>query len=165
MTITDFLNELRQETQPTRNLLARVPQPKLDWRPHEKSMTLGQLAMHVASLPGAIANLSLQPSLDVNWEIPRPSASSVEEILSKLDESVSSAATLIENMEEDSLTLPWRMMDGEREIFAIPRGALLRSILFNHWYHHRGQLTVYLRLLDVPLPSIYGATADEIPFL
>ena len=164
MTTNDILNELRQETQATRIVLARVPQSKLDWKPHEHSMTLGQLAMHIASLPEAIANLSLQPSFDVNFNIPRPGANSVEEILALLDQSVSSAETLLGTMDDEALNLPWRMMQGDRELFAIPRAALLRSVMLNHWYHHRGQLTVYLRLLDVPLPVIYGATADEIPF-
>jgi len=164
ITTTDLLIELEQESQMTRRALERVPPSMLDWSPHEKSMTLGQLAMHVASLPGAIANLSQQPTFDVRTKIPRPGASSVDEILSTHDKSVTVAKTLLSQMDDDSLNVPWRMMNEDRELMAIPRGALLRSVMLNHWYHHRGQLTVYLRLTGTPVPAIYGASADEIPF-
>jgi uncharacterized damage-inducible protein DinB len=164
MTVDDLLMELEQETPATRRVLERVPTDQLAWRPHEKSLTLGQLALHVATLPAAIAGLSTKPSMDVRTQIPRPQPSSTDEIVSAFDDCVAQAKTIIGGMTDNALSSPWRMMLDEQEIAQMPRGALLRSILLNHWYHHRGQLTVYLRELDIPVPAIYGASADETPF-
>ena len=165
VTINDFLEELENEAAATRRLLERVPNDKMGWRPHEKSMTLGQLAMHIAILPASIAKVALQPEFDISTVVPRPQASSSAELLSALEQSVAEAKKLLGGMDESRLAEKWRMMSGEREVFAIPRAAFLRSVMLNHWYHHRGQLTVYLRENDVPLPSTYGDTADENPFL
>src|SRR5215210_6997512 len=164
LTIDDLLQELEQEVPPTRRALERVPEDRLDWKPHEKSMTLGVLAMHVASLPGVIAELSVQPSFDVRTPVPRPSATSVAELVGTLDQSVARARTVLRGMDDASLALPWKMMNGAQQIFAVPRGGLLRSVMLNHWYHHRGQLTVYLRETGALVPAIYGASADEKPF-
>ncbi len=159
-TMQELLQELEQEARSTRRVLERVPEERLDWRPHEKSLTLGQLAMHVAAIPGRIAELATRETFDVRTQIPRPSAASAAELLDTLDRSVAEAKARLGGMRDAELATPWRMTRDGRELMTIPRGALLRTILFNHWYHHRGQLTVYLRLLDVPLPSIYGPTAD-----
>ncbi len=163
MTIKELLQELNQEAQATRRVLERVPKTKLEWRPHEKSMTLGQLALHVATLPGAIAELSTLASFDVNTEIPRPGARSVAELTGALERSLTKARTLLGAMDDAALASPWRMVDGDREVVTLPRGALLRSVMLNHLYHHRGQLTVYLRLTGASVPAIYGASADETP--
>lgn len=163
LTIDDLLQELEHEAQSTRRVLERVPADHLDWKPHPKSLTLGQLAMHVATLPGAIAELSTRPGLDVKTEIPRPGAGSVAELLSALDGSLARAKAVLRDMDDAALASPWRMMDGDREMASVPRGGLLRSILLNHWYHHRGQLTVYLRQTGALVPAIYGASADEVP--
>lgn len=163
MTVADLLLELEQEAQATRRILERVPDERLEWTPHQKSMTLGQLAMHIANLPGAIAEVSRE-SFDVNTVIPRPPAASTRQVLRTLDESLARARSVLEAVEDAELLSPWRMMKGEEVIFAITRGELLRSVMLNHWYHHRGQLTVYLRLLDVPVPAIYGDSADERVF-
>jgi len=165
MTIHDLLQELEEEAQTTRRVLARVREDQLRWTPHEKSMTLGQLAMHVASVPGAIARISTQPTFDVKTEIPRPSATSVAELLTVLDESVARAKAILNEMDDAALLSPWRMVDGDREIAVISRGALFRSVMLNHWYHHRGQLTVYLRQTGSLVPAIYGPSADENPFM
>jgi len=164
MAIHDLLQELKEEAQMTRRVLERVREDQLRWAPHEKSMTLGQLAMHVASIPGAIAELSTQPTFDVKTEIPRPAATSVAELLTVLDESVARAKTILREMDDAALLSPWRMVDGDQEVAVISRGALLRSIMLNHWYHHRGQLTVYLRQTGSLVPAIYGPSADENPF-
>ncbi|MDZ7343520.1 MAG: DinB family protein [candidate division KSB1 bacterium] len=164
MTINDLLQELEEEAQTTRRVLARVREDQLGWAPHEKSMTLGQLAMHVASVPGAIAGISTQPTFEVKTPIPRPSATSVAELLKRLDESVARAKAILREMGDAALLSPWRMVDGDQEVAVISRGALLRSIMLNHWYHHRGQLTVYLRQTGSLVPAIYGASADENPF-
>ena len=165
VTIQDFLEELENEAAATRRLLERVPEAKMDWRPHEKSMTLGQLAMHIAILPASIARVSMQSEFDIGTVVPRPQAGSTAELLTALEQSVVEAKKLLGSMNESMLADNLRMMSGEREVFAIPRAAFLRSVMLNHWYHHRGQLTVYLRENDVPLPSVYGDTADENPFL
>lgn len=163
MTIEEIIGELDQESDNTRKILERVPPDHLGWRPHEKSMTMGQLAFHVAKIPGAIAEISAQPSFDVTFRVPRPEATSVSELLETLTESVGQAKAILNKMTDADLGTPWRMMNGEQELFAIPRGAFLRSVMLNHWYHHRGQLTVYLRQTGALLPAIYGDTADEKP--
>jgi uncharacterized damage-inducible protein DinB len=165
MTIHELLQELEEEAQMTRRVLARVREDQLNWKPHEKSMTLGQLAMHVAAVPGAIAGISTQPAFDVKTEIPRPSATSIAELLARLDESVAQAKAILREMNDAALLSPWRMVDGDQEVAVISRGALLRSIMLNHWYHHRGQLTVYLRQTGSLVPAIYGPSADENPFM
>jgi uncharacterized damage-inducible protein DinB len=157
-------DELLQESKATRRLLERVPADKMGWKPHEKSMTLGQLATHVATLPGGISRMAQSDEFDVaNAKPPQPKES-VEEILAAFDAGVESAAGYLGGMNMDAAQVHWRMVMGGKEIFGMPRIAMLRSILLNHLYHHRGQLTVYLRLLDVPLPMVYGPSADENPF-
>jgi uncharacterized damage-inducible protein DinB len=164
VTVADLLEELEQEAVVTRKVLERVPESQLDWRPHEKSMTLGQLSMHVAIVPGAIAEIAMQPTFDINTAGARPSATSISELITTLERSVAKARKLLGSMDQDMLDSTWRLMAGEKEIFAIPRAAFLRSVMLNHWYHHRGQLTVYLRQTGAAVPSVYGDTADENPF-
>ncbi len=126
-------------------------------------MSLGQLALHVATVPGAIAELSqISPFPLPKFE--QPSASSAAELVPALDESIAKAQTILRGMDEADFGKIWRVVDGDREVLAIPVGAMLRSIMLNHWYHHRGQLSVYLRQVGVPVPSIYGPSADENPF-
>jgi uncharacterized damage-inducible protein DinB len=162
--IKELVQELDQETGSTRETLKRIPENKLGWRPHPKSLSLGQLAMHVATLPRAIADISTRTDFQVGTPIPRPGAATIAELLEALDESVASASRTLESMTDDDLHKPWRMMRGDVEVGALPRGAFLRSILFNHWYHHRGQLTVYLRETGALVPAIYGPSADQNPF-
>jgi uncharacterized damage-inducible protein DinB len=123
--------------------------------------TLGELARHVAIVPGAVAELiaSQSPAQVPTFTDPSPKRAS--ELIPTLDQSIAKAKKVLGGMDDASLMATWRMLQGERELFAVPRLALLRSIMLNHWYHHRGQLTVYLRELDVPIPSIYGPSADE----
>jgi uncharacterized damage-inducible protein DinB len=164
LSVADLTLELAQEAQGTRRILERVPEERLDWTPHEKSMTLGQLAMHIAIIPGNIAGISRNASFDVRTVIPRPTATATGEILRRLDESLAQARSILSAFDDGDLLAPWRMMNGEEVIFAITRGELLRTVMLNHWYHHRGQLGVYLRLLDVAVPAIYGPSADEKMF-
>ena len=163
-TIAELLRELETEADATRRVLERVPEDRLEWRPHPRSMTLGELAMHVAVVPGAIAELALLPAFEVNTPVPRPGASGTAELLAALGDSLAKVRRALAGMDDAALDLPWRMMDGDREVMAITRGALLRSVMLNHWYHHRGQLTVYLRLTGAPVPAVYGPSADENPF-
>ena len=162
-TIEVLLQELEQEAQTTRRVLERVPGDRLAWKPHDKSMSLGQLALHVATIPGAIAELSKMSPFPLP-KFDQPSATSAAELPAALDQSIAKARTILRQMNEADLAKTWRVVDGDREVMAIPVGALLRSIMLNHWYHHRGQLSVYLRQVGVPVPSIYGPSADENPF-
>jgi uncharacterized damage-inducible protein DinB len=163
--IDSILQELEQETQTTRRVLERVPQDQLTWRPHEKSRTLGQLALHIATVPGGVAELAASRSpAQVPSFADDPSPKSASELIPALDQSIAKAKSVLGGMDDAALMGTWRLMHGDRELFAIPRVAFLRSVMLNHWYHHRGQLTVYLRELGVPIPSIYGPSADENPF-
>jgi len=158
-----YLQELEQEAQTTRRVLERVPNDKLDWKPHAKSMSLGQLALHVATTPGGVAEIACQPSIELPG-FSHPSATSASELVPALEQSVARAKELLSGLDDSALAATWRVVDGNREVMALPRAAVLRAIMLNHWYHHRGQLSVYLRQLDVPVPSIYGPSADENPF-
>ena len=158
-----LLQELEQEAQTTRRVLERVPDDRLAWKPHDKSMSLGQLALHIASVPGAIAEISqISPFPLPKFE--QPSAASAAELIPALEESLGKARTILRRLDDADLAKIWRVVDGDREVMTIPVGAVLRSIMLNHWYHHRGQLSVYLRQVGVPVPSIYGPSADENPF-
>jgi len=160
-----MLHEFREEAAITKRVLDRVPADKLTWKPHAKSMTLGQLAGHIAAIPGRISRMAQQDSFDVlkGSFVPAQPAS-LEEILSTLEQGVRDAEQILQSLTEEQLAGTFRLMKGERELFSQPRTAILRTILLNHWYHHRGQLSVYLRLLEVPLPVIYGRSADTDPF-
>ena len=163
--IEPLLAEMNMEAATTRRVLDRVPGDRLDWRPHPKSLTLGELATHVATIPGNVTKLLSANEVDMGtikfegW-VTRPS----EELPGALDESVAAARAWLSGLDEASAHATWRAHRGGKELFSAPRMALVRSLMLNHWYHHRGQLTVYLRQLDIPLPSVYGPTADENPF-
>jgi uncharacterized damage-inducible protein DinB len=160
-----MLNEFREETAITRRVLDRVPADKLSWRPHPKSMSLGQLCLHVASIPGALSKIAQLEEFDAaqaNFNAPAPS--DMKEIHAALDQSIQSAEECLSGLSDKQAMGPWRLTVNGKEIFTKPRGGVLRSIMLNHWYHHRGQLSVYLRLLEVPVPVIYGRSADENPF-
>jgi len=162
--IDGLLQELEQEARTTRRVLERVPEDRLSWRPHPTARTLGELALHVAIVPGAIAELAASPS---PAQVPRfadPSPKAASELIPALDAAIGKARKALGAMDDASLAATWRLMLGDRELFAIPRVAFLRSTMLNHWYHHRGQLSVYLRQLGVKIPSIYGPSADENPF-
>jgi len=161
--IHGLLQELEHEAQTTRRVLERVPDQHLNWKPHDRARTLGALAMHVAVVPGAIAEIASKPEITPP-QFTDPLPSRAAELVPALEESVAKAKRLLGDMDDEAMMARWRIRDGDRELMALPRVALLRSVMLNHWYHHRGQLTVYLRELDVPVPSIYGPSADENPF-
>ena len=165
MAITEpILREMDQEAAATRRLLERVPEEQLKWRPHPRSDSLGQLALHVAQIPGAVSAIT---TLDV-FEAPsfqdRPEAVSRRQLLETFEEGLAAARKIVSGMDEAKLAEPWTLQRNGQVVFTSPRGDIVRTILLNHYYHHRGQLSVYLRMLDVPLPSIYGSSADENPF-
>ncbi|HKC23897.1 MAG TPA: DinB family protein [Thermoanaerobaculia bacterium] len=158
-----ILSELDREAATTRRLLERVPDARLGFKPHEKSMSLGQLAWHVATTPGAIADLAQKSGHELNG-FSQPLPESTAAVLEAFDEGMVSARKKIAAMDDADLSSTWKATSRGREVLSVPKIGLIRSIMLNHWYHHRGQLSVYLRLLDVPLPSIYGPSADENPF-
>jgi uncharacterized damage-inducible protein DinB len=162
--IHGLLQELDTEAKTTRRVLERVPNDHLAWRPHAKARTLGALALHVAIVPGGVAAFAAGPSPAAAPNFSDPLPNTASELLPALEKSITDAKQLLGGMDDATLMSTLRMMDGDREVFAVPRLALLRSIMLNHWYHHRGQLTVYLRELGVAIPSIYGPSADENPF-
>jgi uncharacterized damage-inducible protein DinB len=160
-----MLEEFREEAAITKRSLERVPADKLGWKPHPKSMALGQLAWHVATIPGGIARIAQQDSFDVlNGSFVPPQPKSLEEVLIAYEQSVRDAEQFLTGLTDEKARGSWRLMKGDRQLFQQPRATVVRTIMFNHWYHHRGQLSVYLRLLDVPVPVIYGRSADEDPF-
>jgi len=157
--------ELEKEAGATRRMLERVPEDRLDWQPHTKSMTLGQLALHLAGLPGTFARLGRLDGLDASTVDFAPrTPQSADEILSTWESSLADAKAFLGGLDEEAANAPWRLSLGERELATMPRHELVRNLMFNHSYHHRGQLSVYLRLLDVPVPAVYGNSADENPF-
>lgn len=163
--IQEMLQELDQEAVTTRRVLERVPFDRLSWQPHERSMTMSVLAMHVATLPGALADVAMADGFDVTAPIPRPEAESVTQLLETLDASLARAHERLGDISDAQLGEPWRMIAGGSVVGEIPRGAFIRSVLLNHWYHHRGQLSVYLREIGAAVPAIYGPSADEMPQL
>jgi uncharacterized damage-inducible protein DinB len=158
-----LMSELARESKTTRRVLQRVPMDKLDWKPHPKSMTLGQLAVHVAGIPGNMANLAKGEGFDVSTRPAGPPAQPAEGIdfVEKLDQGLTTAQDVFAGWSDEDAQGIWRLSAGDREVFAIPRAQMVRTMLLNHWYHHRGQLSLYLRMLDVAVPAVYGRSADE----
>lgn len=157
-----LLAELDREAKTTRRVLERVPPDQLSWKPHPKSMTLGQLAGHVAGIPGNMAKLSGLGGHDASKSSGTPSQPEPgTDFPAILDAGLASAREVLGGWGESEATSSWRMKNGEREVFAIPRAQMIRTMLLNHWYHHRGQLVLYLRMLDLPVPAVYGRSADE----
>jgi len=155
--------EFDQEAQTTKRVLERIPDDRLAWRPHPKSFSLGQLALHIASGPGQIVAAVSQDTAEVP-NFAQSEAKSRQEVLETFSKSMASARSELKNMDDSRLMSEWTLTRNGKTLMSMPRIGFLRSILMNHTYHHRGQLSVYLRILDVPVPSIYGPSADENPF-
>ena len=159
-----FVAEIDREAATTRKLLERVPSDKLSWKPHVKSMSLGELAQHTATIPGVIATWALSDSFDFGGMSRPEPLTSTAAIVAAHDASTAKAKEIASQLGDAGLAANWEGKMKGATMFAMPKFALYRSIVLNHWYHHRGQLSVYLRLLDVPVPSIYGPSADDNPF-
>ncbi len=159
-----LLAVMEQEADATRRTLERVPGDRLAWRPHEKSMSLGQLARHVATIPGDIAQIVAADFLDVSEIEPTSQVDSADELLPLLERSLETAKQVLAGMDDERATGGWRLTAGDETLMEIPRVACFTVFGINHWCHHRAQLGVYLRLLDVPVPATYGPSADENPF-
>ena len=162
--IDTLLAELEQEANATERVLARVPQAQLSWKPHPKSMSLGQLALHVATIPGNVAQLAAMDTIPEPPQFIQAEAATAAELVPTLKASVAKAREVLGGFDDAAMGATWRLMAGGKELMVMPRAAVARMIMLNHWYHHRGQLLVYLRMHNIPLPSVYGPTADENPF-
>ena len=156
-----FIAEIQQEAAATKRLLAIVPWEKADYKPHEKSMTLKRLASHVAEISGWWKECLVQDELDFAKDSGKPKEhNSTEEMVAWHDELVQKAIAILQNTAEEEFTKPWTMRQGEQIFFTLPKAVVVRTWCLNHLYHHRVQLTVYLRLLNIPLPGTYGPSAD-----
>jgi uncharacterized damage-inducible protein DinB len=155
----DLLPEFDQEMAATRRVLDRVPGDKAQWKPHPKSFALGHLAQLVSWMPGWIANTLSQTSLDLA-SAGGYSYETTDTLLAGFDRNVREARAALTASSDADFAVPWSLKHGERVLFTAPRGTVVRQHI-SHLSHHRGQLTVYLRLLDVPVPAVYGPTADE----
>jgi uncharacterized damage-inducible protein DinB len=155
--------EIDQEAQTTKRVLDRIPEDKLAWRPHPKAFSLGQLALHIAAVPGNIAAAAAQDSFEAP-NFAQAEAKSRQEILDTFSKGIESAKSALNKMDDARLMSMWSLTKNGKVLMSVPRIGFIRSILMNHGYHHRGQLSVYLRILNVQVPSIYGPSADENPF-
>jgi uncharacterized damage-inducible protein DinB len=159
-----ILPEFDHEMGTTRRLLERAPQGDLAWKPHDKSFSLVQLAAHIANLPTWVGYTLDAAFFDLATDDPAarpPVPTSVAELVQRFDTNVKAARAKIDEQPDAAFFVPWSLKQDGQELFTMPKIAVLRSFVMNHIIHHRGQLSVYLRLRDVPLPSIYGPTADE----
>jgi len=161
--VDSLLMEIDQEAQTTKRVLERIPENKLAWKPHPKAFSLGQLALHIASVPGSIAAAAVPDSMEAP-AFSQPEPKSRQEVLDTFSKSLVSAKETLNKMDDARLMSMWSLTKNGKVLMSVPRIGFIRAILMNHNYHHRGQLSVYLRMLDVPVPSIYGPSADENPF-
>ena len=164
MTIAQsFLAEFEVQAPITRKFLERLPEDKLTWKPHAKSMTAGQLAFHLATVPAGIVQFVANNPAQApkSFEFPQPANRA--EILKAFDEGLGTVRSQLPKFDDAAMKETWHMMAGDHEVMAQPRGEFIRDIMLSHWYQHRGQFCVYLRLLDVAVPSSWGPSADEAP--
>lgn len=157
-----FLGELEHEAQTTRKILERVPTETFGWKPHEKSMSMGELAAHVADMFTWYSGTMDMEEMDFASGYENPKPTTTEELLALLDKNVAAANESLKKAETDEVfRKDWTLRNGDQIYFTLPRAAVLRTMVANHIVHHRGQLSVYLRLNDIPLPAMYGPSADE----
>lgn len=158
------LAEMDQEAETTNRLFEILPEDKFSWRPHPKAKSLGELVMHIAKIPGGVAGLGDHDVAEAPDFPPDPEPTSRRQVLDAFATSLAEGKKIVAATDDDRARADWSMAVDGHVIMTMPRMALWRTILLNHNYHHRGQLSTYLRTLDVKLPSIYGPTADDNPF-
>ena len=157
-----LLAEFEVQALITRKFLERLPEDKLTWKPHEKSMSAGQLAYHLASVPGGLVRfVQNNPAEAPGFSFPQPA--SRQEVLDAFEESIAAVRSLLPKFDDAAMRETWRLVAGGEEVLAQPRAEFLRDIMFSHWYQHRGQFSVYLRLLNIAVPASWGPSADEPP--
>jgi uncharacterized damage-inducible protein DinB len=164
MAIVDsILMELDQEGKTTQRVLDRIPEDKLAWKPHPKSYSLGQLGLHIARGQGFLAEAVSKDSFEIG-DMSQPEPKNKKEILDAFTQSTAHARQTLAKLDDARIMSTWTATRNGKVLMSTPRIGFIRAVVLNHFYHHRGQLSVYLRLLDVPVPSIYGPSADENPF-
>lgn len=157
-----LLAEFEVQAPVTRKFLERLPDDKLTWKPHEKSMSAGQLAYHLAFVPGGIVRfVQNNPAQAPGFNFPQPA--SRQEVLDAFEESIAAVRSLLPKFDDAAMSETWRLVVGGQEVLAQPRGEFLRDVMLSHWYQHRGQFSVYLRLLNIAVPASWGPSADEPP--
>ena len=157
-----LIAELKMEAANTRKILEKVPVEKNDWKPHQKSMALGRLATHVAEIPSWVSTIFLADELDfAKTPFKSHVATTSQELLDILDKNLNEAVSVLENVTDEDFEKMWSMRNGVQVYFTLPKKVVLRTFAYSHNFHHRARLGVYLRLLDVPVPGMYGPTADE----
>ncbi len=165
MPIVDaLLPEFDHEMTVTRKLLERVPDDKFEWKPHPKSMALGQLAQHVATIPSWGSMTLTMSELDLGVGPPPPAMTSRAELLKAFDGNVAATRAALAGRADAELMVPWTLKNGGQALFTMPRAMVWRGFVVSHLIHHRAQRSVYLRMNDVPIPSMYGPSADEGAF-
>jgi uncharacterized damage-inducible protein DinB len=164
MSKQNYINELEREAASTRKMLERTPMDKLSWAPHDKSSTLEKLLKHVANLPQWVNRVMQQDEIDfaAGGFGPAPSFESAEELTAQFDKRIAEAKEALEQASEEDFKKNFTIRRGDHIIYNMPKAGILRTMAFNHLIHHRGQLSVYLRLLDVPVPGMYGPSADDM---
>ena len=162
-TARSMLAEFAAQAPITRRFLERLPEDKLTWKPHEKSLTAGQLAYHLATVPAGIVRLVQNNPAQAPERFEYPQPSSRDEILKTLDETVVTVQDLLPQLDDRAMSEMWHLTAGGKEVMALPRSLFLRDVMLSHWYQHRGQFSVYLRILNVPVPASWGPSADELP--
>ena len=158
-----MLAEFEAQAPITRKFLERLPEDRLTWKPHEKSMSAGQLAYHLASVPGGVVRFVQDNPAQAPEFASFQQPTSRQEILKTLEESIAAVRSLLPKYDDTAMKETWRMVAGGREVLAQPRAEFLRDVMLSHWYQHRGQFSVYLRMLDVAVPASWGPSADEPP--
>jgi uncharacterized damage-inducible protein DinB len=157
-----LLAEFEIQAAVTRKFLERLPDDQLNWKPHEKSMSAGQLAYHLAFVPGGVVrSVQSNPAQAPGFGLPQPA--SRQEVLDAFEESIRGVRSVLPTFDDAAMSETWRLVVDGQEILAQPRGEFLRDIMLSHWYQHRGQFSVYLRLLNIPVPASWGPSADEPP--
>ena len=165
MTSKNLVPEIEFEKISTLKLLERLPEEKLSWKPHPKAFTLGQLAFHVATIPGRIASFANDGATSVEILVQHPFCEDKKQILASFEQSFATALEILNKADENWDAQNWTCFLGTKQIINWPRPILVRFLMLNHWYHHRGELVAYLRMLNVLIPSVYGPSADENPFV
>ena len=158
-----MIEEFEAQAPITRRFLERLPEDRLTWKPHEKSMTAGQLAYHLAFVPGGVVRFVQNNPAQAPESFNFPQPASREEILKAFEESIATVRSVLPKLDDAAMAETWRMVAKGQEVLAQPRAAFLRDVMFSHWYQHRGQFCVYLRLLNVAVPASWGPSADELP--
>jgi uncharacterized damage-inducible protein DinB len=159
---TEYLTELEAEARATRKCLERIPESSFDWKPHEKSMTMGYLALLVAEIPKWITQMIEKSEIDFAT-FPHVKVKTTDELVRHYDENLDGARKALQNISDEALSETFFLKNNGEVVFSSPKQENIRSTL-NHWVHHRGQLTVYMRLNNIPVPSIYGPSADDRGF-